>query len=129
MTARVDYYFSPIGLAQQHIKAGKLVPLAVSSSKRSAALPDVPTTVEAGFPNSNYDVWVGMMVNAKTPKPIVQKLHDAMVQAIESPEVAEAFRALVAEPMVMSVDQFNTMLKNEFSMNAQLVKAAKVEVN
>jgi tripartite-type tricarboxylate transporter receptor subunit TctC len=129
MTGRVDYYFSPVGLALQQIKAGKLAALSVSSSKRSVALPDVPTTVEAGYPNSNYDVWVGMMVHAKTPRAIVDKLHDAMVKAIESPEVAEAFRTLVAEPMVMSVDQFNAMLKSEVSVNAQLVKAANVQVN
>jgi tripartite-type tricarboxylate transporter receptor subunit TctC len=129
MTSRVDYYFSTIGLALPHIKAGKLNGIAVSSAKRSTALPDVPTTVEAGVPNSTYEVWVGMMVNSKTPKPIVDKLHDALVQAIETPEVKEAFKNLVAEPMIMSVDQFNAMMKNEVSVNAALVKAAHVEVN
>jgi tripartite-type tricarboxylate transporter receptor subunit TctC len=129
MTDRVDYYFSTIGLALPLIKAGKLGAIAVSSAKRSNALPDVPTTVEAGVPNSTYEVWVGMMVNSKTPRPIVDKLHDALVQAIETPEVKEAFKNLVAEPMMMSVDQFNTMMKNEVSVNAGLVKAAHVEVN
>ena len=129
ITGRVDYYFSPVGLAQQHVKAGKLSALAVSSSRRSAAMPDVPTTVEAGLPNSDYNVWVGMMVAAKTPRAIVERLHDEMVKAIASPEVQESFKTLVAEPMIMTTAQFDAMLKSEVAMNAGLVKAARVTVN
>ena len=129
ITGRVDYYFSPVGLAQQHVKAGKLSALAVSSSRRSAAMPDVPTTVEAGLPNSDYNVWVGMMVAAKTPRAIVERLHDEMVKAIASPEVQESFKTLVAEPMIMTTAQFDAMLKSEVAMNAGLVKAAHVTVN
>jgi tripartite-type tricarboxylate transporter receptor subunit TctC len=129
MTARVDYYFSPVGLALPQIKSGKLVPLAVTSSKRSSGLPDVPTTLEAGLPNSDYNVWIGMWVNAKTPRPIVQKLHEEIVKAIQSPEVQETFKNLVADSMVMSLDQFDAMLKSEVTMNTGLVKAAKVTVN
>ena len=129
MTGRVDYYFSPVGLALQQINAGKLAPLAVSSSKRSAALPDVPTTLEAGLPNSEYNVWVGMMVPAKTPRAVVERLHDEMVKAIESKEVQEVFRTLVGEPMIMTTGEFDAMLKREVAMNAMLVKAAGVTVN
>ena len=129
ITGRVDYYFSPVGLAQQHVKAGKLSALAVSSSKRSLAMPDVPTTLEAGLPNSDYNVWVGMMVAAKTPRAIVERLHDEMVKAIQSPEVKDSFKALVAEPMIMTTSQFDAMLKSEVSLNAGLVKAANVTVN
>ncbi len=129
MTARVDYYFSPIGLALPLIKAGKLEALAVSSSKRSSALPQVPTTVEAGVPNSQYDVWVGMMVAAKTPRAIVERLNAEMVKALQAPEVIEAFSTLVADPMVMTAAQFDAMMKAETAMNAALVKAANVTVN
>ncbi|MFN0303484.1 MAG: tripartite tricarboxylate transporter substrate binding protein [Burkholderiales bacterium] len=129
MTARVDYYFSPIGLALPQIKAGKLAALAVSSSSRSSGLPEVPTTLESGLPNSDYNVWVGLMALAKTPRPIVQRLHDELVKAIQSNDVQDAFKALVADPMIMSLDQFDVLLKSEFSMNAALVKAAGVTVN
>ena len=129
MTERVDYYFSPVGLALQQIPAGKLAALAVSSSKRSAALPDVPTTLEAGLPESDYNVWVGMMAQAQTPRAIVDRLHDEMVKAIETPEVTEIFKKLVAEPMIMSVDQFGALLAREVGMNAALVKAAKITPN
>jgi len=129
MTGRVDYYFSPVGLALPQIKAGKLSALAVSSSKRSTGLPDVPTTLEAGLPNSDYNVWIGMWVSAKTPRPIVQKLHDELAKAIQSPEVQETFKILVADAMVMSLEQFDAMQKSEVSMNTALVKASKVTVN
>ena len=129
MAARVDYYFSPIGLALPQIKAGKLAALAVSSSARSSGLPEVPTTLESGLPNSDYNVWVGLMALAKTPRPIVQRLHEEMVKAIQTKEVQDTFRNLVAESMIMSLDQFEAMLKSEFAMNAALVKAAGVTVN
>lgn len=129
MTARVDYYFSPVGLALPQIAAGKLVALAVSSSTRSSAMPNVPTTLESGLPNSEYNVWVGMMANARTPRPVLQRLHDEMVKAIQTAEIQETFRKLVAEPMIMSLDQFDAMLKSEYGMNAALVKAAGVKAN
>lgn len=129
MTARVDYYFSPVGLALPQIAAGKLVALAVSSSTRSSAMPNVPTTLETGLANSEYNVWVGMMANARTPRPVLQRLHDEMVKAIQTAEIQETFRKLVAEPMIMSLDQFDAMLKSEYGMNAALVKAAGVKAN
>lgn len=129
ITARVDYYFSPVGLALPQIMAGKLAALAVSSSTRSSAMPNVPTTLESGLPNSEYNVWVGMMAHAKTPRAVLQRLNDEMVKAIQSSEVQDTFKKLVAEPMIMSLDQFDAMLKREYSMNAALVKAAGVTVN
>lgn len=129
MTARVDYYFSPVGLALPQISAGKLVALAVSSSTRSSAMPSVPTTLETGLANSEYNVWVGMMANARTPRPILQRLHDEMVKAIQTSDIQETFRKLVAEPMIMSLEQFDAMLKSEYAMNASLVKAAGVKAN
>ena len=129
MTGRVDYYFSPVGLALQYIKAGRLAALAVSSSKRSTGLPEVPTTLETGLRDSDYNVWVGMMISAKTPRSIVERLHDEMVKAIQTQEVVDTFKNLVAEPMLMTTEQFDALLKSEMSMNAGLVKAAGVNVN
>ena len=62
MAGRVDMYFSPLTPALPLIQDGKLLPLAVSSTKRASALPDVPTTLEAGFPNSDFEFWIGSMV-------------------------------------------------------------------
>ena len=129
ITGRVDYYFSPIGLATQFIKADKLVALAVSSSKRSSALPDVPTTVEAGLSNSEYDVWIGMFVPSKTPRVIVNRLNDETAKALRSPELREKIIALVMEPMNMMPVEFDAFLKKDFELNAALVKAAGVQPN
>src|SRR4029079_657247 len=85
MTGRVDIYFCPITPALPLIRDGKLLALAVSSSKRASALPDVPTTVEAGVPDSDLDFWVGSFVPKKTPRDIVAKMQAEIVKAINNP--------------------------------------------
>ena len=129
IAGRVDFYFSPIGLAQQYIKADKLVALGVSSTKRAASLPDVPTTMEAGLPNSNYDVWIGMFAPAKTPRAIINRLNEETAKALRSPELREKYTGLVMEPMIMSPTEFDAFLKKDVELNAILVKAAKIEPN
>ena len=129
IAGRVDYYFSPIGLAQQYLKADKLVALGVSSIRRASSLPDVPTTIEAGLPNSNYDVWIGMFAPAKTPRAIVNRLNEETARALRSPELREKFNALVMDPMIMSPTEFDAFLKRDFELNADLVKAAGIEPN
>ena len=129
MTGRVDYYFSPIGLALPFLKTDKLVALATSSSKRSSALPDVPTTVEAGLPNSEYDVWIGMFAPAKTPRAIVNRLNEETAKALRSPELREKLNTLVMDPMPMTAGEFDAFLKKDFALNAVLVKAAGIEPN
>ena len=74
IAGRVDYYFCPIATALPHIRDGRLLGLAVSSPKRASALPDVPTTLEAGYPDSDYTFWMGVFAPAKTPPEIVAKL-------------------------------------------------------
>lgn len=129
LAGRVDYYFSPIGLAAQHFKTDKLVPLAVSGKVRSSALPDVPTSIEAGLPNSDYEVWIGMFAPAKTPRAIVNRLNEEVVKALRSPELRERFATLVMDPMPMSPAEFDAFLKKDIQLNTDLVKAAGVVAN
>ena len=129
ISGRVDYYFSPIGLALPFMKSDRLLGLAVSSSARSSALPDVPTSVEAGLANSDYDVWIGMFAPVKTPRAIVNRINEEVTKALRSPELREKFATLVMDPMFMTVDNFETFLKRDFAINAELVKAAGVEPN
>ena len=129
ITGRVDYYFSPIGLATPFLKDNKLVALAISSKTRSSALPDVPTTVEAGLPNSDYEVWIGMFAPAKTPRAIVNRLNEESAKALRSPELRERFKTLVMDPMIMSATEFDDFLKKDFQLNAELVRAARIEPN
>jgi tripartite-type tricarboxylate transporter receptor subunit TctC len=129
MSGRADFYFAPVGFALQHTKSGKIVPLAVSSSQRSAAMPEVPTTVQAGFPDSDYDVWIAMLAPAGTPAPIIERLHAETAKALRSPEVQARFKTLVMDEMPLSVEQFNRFLAQDFRMNAELVKKAGIPLN
>ncbi|MDI1274522.1 tripartite tricarboxylate transporter substrate binding protein [Polaromonas sp.] len=124
MSGRVDYYFSPIAPVIGQIKNGQLVALAVGSPKRASALPQVPTTAEAGVPGSEFNFWIGMMAPAKTPRDIVNRLHDEVVKALATPEVKERFAALGAEAWTMKPEQFDSYIKDEIKSNAVLVKAA-----
>jgi tripartite-type tricarboxylate transporter receptor subunit TctC len=129
LTGRVDYYFCPVISVLQFIKDGKLLALAAGSTRRSSALPDVLTTLEAGIPNSDYNFWVGMMVPAKTSRAIVNKLHQNTLQALQTPDLRERMAKLGAELMIMTPAEFDAYNRNEIASNAVLVKAAKIVVN
>ena len=129
LAGRVDYYFSPIGLAAQYLKTDKLVALAVSGKTRSSALPDVPTSLEAGLPNSDYEVWIGMFAPARTPRAIINRLNEETVKALRSSELREKFNTLVMDVMPMSPAEFDAFLKKDIQLNTDLVKAAGIEPN
>jgi tripartite-type tricarboxylate transporter receptor subunit TctC len=124
IAGRVDYYFSPIAPVIGQIKGGQLLALAVGSSRRASALPDVPTTAEAGVPGSEFNFWIGMMVPAKTPREIVNRLNAEVHKALALPEVKERFVQLGADAWTMSPEQFDAYIKAEVASNAALVKAA-----
>jgi tripartite-type tricarboxylate transporter receptor subunit TctC len=128
MAGRVDYYFCPVVNALPLVKDGRLLALAVGSSKRSSALPAVPTTEEAGVPNSDYNFWVGMFVPSKTPREIVARIHAETVKALNSTEVRERYARLGAESEIFTPEQFDAYLREEVAANAQLVKAANIKV-
>ncbi len=129
VAGRVDYYYSPIGLALPFLKADRLVAIAVSSATRSAALPEVPTTIEAGFPNTDYGVWIAMFAPARTPRAIINRLNEESAKALRSPEAREKYSTLVMDNMIMGVEEFAAFLKRDFEVNAELVKAAGIEPN
>jgi len=124
LAGRVDYYFSPIAPVIGQIKDGQLLALAVGSPKRASALPDVPTTAEAGVPGSEFNFWIGMMAPAKTPREIVDRLHAEVEKALASPEVKERFAKLGADPWTLKPRQFDAYIKEEIASNADVVKGA-----
>lgn len=129
MTGRVYYYFCPVAPALPFIKDGKLLALAVGSAKRSAALPDVPTTVEAGVTGSDYNFWIGMLAPAKTPRAIVTRLHQETLKALASPEVRKRYADFGAEATPMTPEQFDATIKQELAANKQIVEAAGLKAN
>ncbi len=128
MSGRVDYYFSPIAPVIGQIRNGQLVPLAVGSPTRASALPQVPTTAEAGVPGSEFNFWIGMMAPAKTPRDVVNRLQAEVVKALNTPEVKERFATLGADAWTLAPEQFDAYIKDEIKANAVLVKAAGLEV-
>jgi tripartite-type tricarboxylate transporter receptor subunit TctC len=86
----------------------------------------VPTTVQAGYPDSDYNFWIGVFVPSATPQPIVQRLYDETPKALETAEVKGRLTNLGAEPMTMSGEQFQAFLDKEIELNAKLVKAANI---
>src|SRR5204863_6551023 len=87
IAGRVDYYFCPVNVCVPMIREKRLLALGMGSSRRSAALPELATTVELGVPESNYDFWVGMFVPAETPREIVDKLYAETAKAFASDKV------------------------------------------
>jgi tripartite-type tricarboxylate transporter receptor subunit TctC len=126
---RIDYYCSPVDAAIELIKDGRVTALAVSSAKRAASLPNVPTTVEAGYPDSGYQFWIGAFIPRQTPDAVRSRLHAELVKAILSPAIAKKFADLGAEPLTITPEEFDAMVKREIAANAVVVKAAGIKVN
>jgi tripartite-type tricarboxylate transporter receptor subunit TctC len=126
LAQRVDFLFTPVLTALPLIRDGRLLGLAVSSSKRAAALPDVPTTLEAGFANSDYNYWIGMYVPAGTAHDIIVKLNRETHKILQTRAVQEKFGMLGGEPMAMSPEEFDAFTAREIRMNAALVSAAGI---
>jgi tripartite-type tricarboxylate transporter receptor subunit TctC len=124
---RADMYFALTFQVAGYVKEGKLVALGMGSPKRSALLPDVPTTVEAGYPDSDYNFWVGALVSSRTPKYIVERLHKEITAAVNDPDVRAQFVKLGADPLTMSQSEFEEMIRKEFEVNARLVKTANLK--
>ncbi|SDD97104.1 Tripartite-type tricarboxylate transporter, receptor component TctC [Cupriavidus sp. YR651] len=96
---QVDYMFDSITSAKPHIDSGKLVPIAVTTSKRSSALPNVPTVAEAGLPGYELSPWFAAFVPARTPQPVIDALNKAMLDALKKPSVQQRLAGIGAEPI------------------------------
>jgi len=129
LTGRADFYFAPVFAVRGHVRDGKLLALAMGSPKRSALMPDLPTTVELGYPNSDYNFWVGALVSSKTPRPIVERLNREFNAAVQAPDVRDRLVKLGADPLTMSLPDFEAMIQRELVENAQLIKAAGIKAN
>jgi tripartite-type tricarboxylate transporter receptor subunit TctC len=126
---RVDFCLLGMSSSIGLIRGGKLQPLAVSTMHRSPALPDVPTTTEAGYPNSDYTFWNGLLAPAKTPRPIVDRLHDEIAYAVKQPSVQAKFAPQGVDPLPLSPKEFDAMIAKEIASNIELAKAAGLKFN
>jgi tripartite-type tricarboxylate transporter receptor subunit TctC len=129
MTGRVDFTCSSIAPAIPLIREGKLIALAVTTPKRSPALPDVPTSIEAGYPDSDYTFWLGMFLPVKTPREIVDRLHNEVQKVLQAPGMDKRLAQSGIEPMPITPQAFDALIKKEVAENIALVKAAGIKVN
>ena len=127
MAGRIDFAVSPVTSAIGGIRSGQLIPLAISSSKRTASLPDVPTMVEAGLKaDAIYPFYTGAYLPAKTPRAIAEKLHAEVMKALALPAVQERLVTIGVDPMPMTLAEFGAFFKKDVADNLELVKAAKI---
>ena len=127
VAGRLDFAVAPVTSAIGLIRDGKLVPLAISSSTRSASLPDVPTMVEAGLKSDSvYPFYTGAYLPAATPNAIAEKLHNEIMKALALPAVRERLAAVNVDPMPMTLAEFGSFFKKDVAANLELVQAANM---
>jgi len=127
VAGRADFSAQLATTTVQLINDGRLVPLAVSAEKRTALMPQVLTTIEAGLAaDSVYPFYSGLFLPAKTPRDIVQRLHRETAQAMQAPAVKERLQQLGVEPMPMTVEEFEKFFRDDVEAAVALVKAANI---
>jgi len=128
-SGEVDFMSIGVSSGLPFIRSGRLIPLAVSTLKRSSALPEVPTTIEAGYPDSDYTFWNGMLVPAKTPPELINRLHEETLKVLRQPGVIEKFKPQGIEPMPLKPAEFDALIAREIESNIAIVKAAGLKFN
>ena len=128
LSGTVDFTLDNLATSGANIRAGKVLPLAVTTLKRSALLPDVPTMAEI-WPGFEIDTWWGLVAPAATPKDVVARLNKAFVAALESPDIKTKFASMMAEPVPSTPEQFAELIKREFNRYEGVVKASGAKVD
>ena len=129
LSGEVQITFATLPGAMPHIKSGKLNGPAVTTAKRSPALPEVPTIAESGLPGFDISSWAGLMAPAGTPKSVVLMLNAATVKALASPDMRERLAGEGAEPVGNTPEQFAAFVKAELAKWAQAIKQAGAQID
>ena len=124
---RIDLYFCPLATALPLIREGQVRALLVSTPKRAADLPDVPTPLEAGLKDADSSIWFGVFVPSKTPHDIVDKLHAAGIKVLTDPAMQESLKKLGVEAMPISPKEMDALVVRETAANIELIKAAGIK--
>ena len=123
---RVDFYFCPLATALPLIREGRVRALLVSTPRRVADLPDVPTPGEVGLKNAESAFWLGVFVPAKTPRDIVERFYDAGTKVLAEPSMRQSLTKLGVEPLPMSPAEMDAFVAREIADNLQVIKAAGI---
>lgn len=122
--AQVQALFGSMPAVLPHAKSGKLRPLAVGTSKRSPAFPDVPTVAESGYAGYEASLWLGFIAPKGTPQPIVDRLHKELTAIVAMPETQDALQKNGADPITNTPAAFAALIKDEIGKYVKAVKAA-----
>jgi tripartite-type tricarboxylate transporter receptor subunit TctC len=124
---RVCCYWAPLNAALPHVNGGRAVALAVSSAKRSALLPNVPTVAEQGYPGFDYTLWVGLWGPAGMPAEVANKINKDVNAALASPDLRERLTRLGTEPGNLSIAEFTDYVRKEIDDTQRILKAAGIK--
>ena len=129
VAGQIQCIFSPVAAAIPLVNAGRLRALAISSAKRAAIVPDVPTFEEGGVPDFRMGGWYGILAPAGTPRPVVLKLNKEFIAAVQAPEVRTRFEESLVTPNTGTPEEFTAFLKAEAARWSQLVKTVGIKVD
>jgi tripartite-type tricarboxylate transporter receptor subunit TctC len=126
MAGEVQCVLAPVPTVVPHIQGGRVRALAVSSAKRSSALPDVPTIAQAGVPGYDFSTWYGLLAPAGTPKEIIDRLNAATVKALNTPELKQKLQRAGMDAQPTSPDEFTALVRSEISKWRKVVEQANI---
>jgi tripartite-type tricarboxylate transporter receptor subunit TctC len=126
IAGRVDFYFCPLATAMPLINAGQVRALLVSTPKRVAELPDVPTPSDIGLKNADSAIWYGVFMPAKTPRNVIDKFHDAGVKVLAEPAMQQSLKQLGVDPLPMAPSDIDDLVKRDTASNMEVIKAAGI---
>jgi tripartite-type tricarboxylate transporter receptor subunit TctC len=129
ISGQVDMMFDSTSSAMSQIKAGALIPLAVTSPKRSSALPDVPTLAEQGIQGADVTTWYGLLTTGGTPAANTARLNKELNDTLKMPDVVARIKGLGGEIEPMSVEEFAAMNKSEYERYGKLLKASGIKAD
>lgn len=126
IAGEVQCVLSPIPTVMPHLKGNRVRALAVSSAKRSSALPDLPTIAEAGVPGYEFTTWYGLLAPAGTPKPIIERLNQAVVKALNAPELRQKLQLAGMDAEPTSPDEFAVLIRSEIDKWRKVIEQANI---
>jgi tripartite-type tricarboxylate transporter receptor subunit TctC len=124
---RMHYTNTALTTALPGVRDNRLVALAMSS-RRSTVLPNVPTIAEAGYPEGLYASWVGMVIASKTPREVINRVHQEVIKALAMPELRDQLAKIAADVWTMTPEEFDAMRRREVADTQKLVKAVGIKV-
>ena len=128
ISGELDIMSANPGVYMPHIKAGRIRPIATSSAKRMAILPDIPTYAEAGFPGYVFASWYGLIAPARTPAAVINKLHADSVKVLADPDINAVFQREGGAAVGNTPAEFARGIRNEFAEAARIIKAANIRI-